>query len=158
MKRLLLLSTALFFVVASNAQLSGKRTEVKDAHDRYVNTDSAAYLLPEGTTFENDKVALKKGYRVLFLDSNRIIVVQKPNGETTGAFRCSCTTVNKAGDHGVAFTRNEIHCVNDCSMDVVLNPEKNISITRSNGNWKKLTVPAASTGGVSGKKSKAAGR
>jgi hypothetical protein len=143
MKKLFLLSTALFFVVAANAQLSGKRSEVKDAHDRYANIDTVAALLPEGTAVKSGKVMLKNGYRILILDSNRVIVVQRQNGENTGAFRCSCTTVNKAGSDRVAFTGDEIHCISGCSMDVVLNPEKNISITQRSGNWRKLTLSSA---------------
>lgn len=148
MRRSLLLTTALLFVIAATAQLPGKRSQVKDAHDRYANMDTALAILPEGTDVKDGNVALKNGYRVLMLDSSRVIVIQRSNGETTGAFRCGCAT----GNRGVTFTKNEIHCINGCSMDVVLNPGKNSSITHSSGNWKKLTIPAAVTGGILGKK------
>ena len=143
MRRLLLLTTTFFFfIVAANAQL-GKRTEVKNANDRYFTSDTSLQL-PEGTTVKSGKVTIKKGYRMVFLDSNRIITVQKPNGETTGAFRCGCTTAGKAGDQVVTFTGNEIHCVSGCSMDVALNLEKNFSITQRNVNWRKFTLSSAS--------------
>jgi hypothetical protein len=144
-RRALLLTTAFFFfIVAATAQLSGKRTEVKNANDRYFTSDSSLQL-PEGTTVKGGKVTIEKGYRIVFLDSNRIIIVQKPNGETTGAFRCGCTTAGRAGDRVVAFTGNEIHCVSGCSMDVALNLEKNISITQRNVNWRKFTLSSAGT-------------
>lgn len=135
MKISVLLMTAFVFIATANAQLTHtKRTEVKDAHDKYANTE--AMELPEGTALKKGKVTLANGYRTVYLDSNRIIVVQKSNGETTGAFRCGCTSL---GDRRVTFTGNEIHCVTGCNMDVTLGNYRIIS--QSGNEWKKIILP-----------------
>jgi hypothetical protein len=137
MKKILLVATAFFFIAAANAQLYGKKTEVKDANDRYPINDTSM-MLPEGTALKNGKVMLANGYRTVYLDSSRVIVVQKSNGETTGAFRCSCTT--NAGESRIALAGNEIHCINGCSMDVAPGRKGNTSVTPSGHDWKKLIL------------------
>ena len=136
MKILVLLMMAFLFIATANAQLThGKRAEIKDAQDKYANIDDAMEL-PEGTALKNRKVTLNNGYRTVYLDSNRIMVVQKPNGETTGAFRCGCTS--DSGNRRVTFTGNEIHCASGCSMDVTPGNDRNIS--QSGNEWKKIIL------------------
>ncbi|MFT3827071.1 MAG: hypothetical protein QM731_24310 [Chitinophagaceae bacterium] len=89
-----------------------------------------------------------KGYKTVNLDSNRIIIVQKPNGETSGAFKCSCET--GSGSCGVSTDGTaSIHCVAfggcNCMMAIVVKPPKGVAITQSNGDWKKLVLPSANS-------------
>lgn len=137
MKKLLLLIAASFLIAAANAQLNGKRTEVNDARDRYADT-----TLPEGTALKDGKLTLKNGYRTVYLDSNRTMVVQKPNGESTGAFRCRCTALYK-GKSTISFSGNEIHCTGGCNMDIALNLRKNVTVTLAGAKWKEWRLPAA---------------
>ncbi len=137
MKKLLLWITASFLIVAANAQLNGKRTEVNDARDRYADT-----TLPEGTALKDGKVKLKNGYRTVYLDSSRAMVVQKSNDENTGAFRCRCAAFDK-GNYKVIFSGNEIRCAGGCSMEIALNPGKNVAVMLDAAKWKEWRLPAA---------------
>lgn len=151
MKKFLFSALAIMLVAGADAQSTAK-TDVKESRDRFANIE-VQYVttteLPEGTTFNKGKVALKKGYRANYLDSNRVIVVQKPNGETSGAFKCRCSTGSSGGSCSVTFSDGMLYCVASggcsCTMDVIVKPPKNAAITQSGGNWKKLIVPAANT-------------
>lgn len=133
MKKLILLITVFTFIITADAQSThGKKATVNDAHDRLANLDIT--LLPQGTVVKNGKITLNKGYRTVYLDSNRVMLIQKSNGETTGAFRCGCT--GNAGDRSVAITKKEIHCVSGCSMEVA--PGNYTKSSPSANKWKKL--------------------
>ncbi len=148
MKIILLSVLTATLVATADAQTTG-RTAVQDSHDKYANIE-VQYVpttaLPEGTSLKNGKVTLKKGYRVNHLDSNRVVVVLKPNGEISGAFKCRCE-VGSSGSCSVSISDGAIRCVAtggcDCTLDVVIKPPKNVAITQSSGNWKKLIVPSA---------------
>nr|MBP7557755.1 hypothetical protein [Chitinophagaceae bacterium] len=103
--------------------------------------------LPEGTAFTNGKITLKKGYRTSYADSNRVLIVQKPDGSTSGAFKCRCETNSAGGSCSVTITDGSIRCVAtgscNCTLDVIIKPTKNTAITQSGKNWKKLIIPSA---------------
>lgn len=151
MKRTLLTAFLVILLAHAHAQSTGK-SGVKDSHDRFANIEVqyvATTDLPEGTAFINGKVTLKKGYRTSYADSNRVLTVQKPDGSTSGAFKCRCEAGSPAGSCSVSITDGAIRCVAtggcDCTLDVIIKPTKNIAITQSAGNWKKLVIPTAGT-------------
>lgn len=145
MKKILLLATTVLFFAIVHAQTPGK-TNVQDAHDKYANQEvsyASTNTLPEGTQLNNGKVTLKRGYKTSHIDSNRVVVVQKPNGEVTGAFKCRCEAGSQ-GSCSVSITGGSITCMAtggcDCTLDVVIKPPKGIAITTAGGNWRKLIV------------------
>ena len=147
MKKLLLLISTFYLTVTLNAQ--SKRTEVKDAHDKYANVE-VEYLtttkLPEGTIFKNGKVMLKRGYTASYADNNRVVIIKKMKaGGNTGAFSCDCES--GSGGCGVGIDGNKISCLpkngcTRCSITVIVDP-KSIAITKSGIDWKKLIIPSA---------------
>jgi len=150
MKKIVLSALAAMLIATAGAQTTG-RPAVQDSRDRYANIEvqyATTTELPEGTSLKNGKVTLKKGYRANHLDSNRVVVVQKPNGEISGAFKCRCEA-GSSGSCSVSITDGAIRCVAtggcDCTLDVVIKPPKNTAITSSGSNWKKLIVPSATT-------------
>lgn len=138
MKIILLLANTFFFIATANAQLQyGKRTDVRNANDRY--TDSISEI-PKGTALKNGKITLLSGYRIMYLDSNRVMVLKNSKGETTGAFKCSCNS--NAGESRITLTGNEIHCVSGCNMDVALGNNRNIAFNQSGNYWRKIILPS----------------
>ncbi len=151
MKKTLLAALAAILLSNAHAQTTGK-SSVKDSHDKFANIEVqyvATTDLPEGTAFVKGKITLKKGYRTNYADSNRVLIVQKPDGSTSGAFKCRCEAGSSAGSCSVSITDGAIRCVAtggcDCTLDVIIKPTKNVAITQSAGNWKKLILPSAST-------------
>jgi hypothetical protein len=149
MKKFFFAALAAILLASAHAQTTGK-TGVKDSHDRFANIEvqyTATTDLPEGTAFTNGKITLKKGYRTSYADSNRVLIVQKPDGSTSGAFKCRCEASSSGGSCSVSITDGAIRCVAtggcDCTLDVIIKPTKNIAVTQSTGNWKKLIIPSA---------------
>ena len=149
MKKLLLLTIAFFYIVVANAQTI-RKTNVTDANDRYANVEipyATTTKLPKGTVLKKGKIVLKYGYKANYADSNRIIVVQKPNGEISGAFKCKCES--GTGRCGITHDGGTLQCVAlggcNCTMEISVGPPKGMAITLSNGNWKKLIIPSANT-------------
>lgn len=151
MKKAFFAALAAILLISARAQTTGK-TGVKDSHDRFANIE-VQYVtttdLPEGTALKNGKITLKKGYRTGYADSNRVLIVQKPDGSTSGAFKCRCEVNSSGGTCSVSITDGAIRCVAtggcDCTLDVIIKPTKNVAITQSSGNWKKLIIPSASS-------------
>lgn len=148
MKRVLLPALALLLITNADAQNPG-RTNVKESHDRFVNIEiqhATTTELPEGAVFNKGKVTLKKGYSTNYADSNRVIIIKKPNGEFSGAFTCSCEAGSSCP---ISYDSSVLKCLVtkgcNCKLDVVIKLPKNTAITQSGGNWKKLVVPAANT-------------
>lgn len=149
MKKVLLATLTAILFAAADAQTT-RRTAVQDNHDRYANIEvqyATTTKLPEGTSFENGKIMLKKDYRTSYADSNRVLIVQKPDGSTSGAFKCRCETSSPGGSCSVTITEGSIRCVAtggcNCTLDVIVKPAKNTAITQSGKNWKKLIIPSA---------------
>ena len=142
MKKLLLLTTVFFIITAVDAQ-TDRRTDVVDAKDRYAN-EEVQYLtttkLPEGTTFKNGKVILKRGYRASYADNNQIIVVyKKKDGSVSGTFTCYCKQGGSCTPHMeyAAVVCRPKGCI-DCQISIALPQPKNIALTKATLNWKIL--------------------
>lgn len=149
MKKILLAALIILLIAPVYAQTTS-RTAVQDSHDRFANIEvqyATTTKLPEGTRIENGKVVLKKGYRTSYADSSRVLIVQKPDGSTSGAFKCRCTVSSSGASCSVIITDGSIECVTtgdcSCTLDVIIKPAKNVAITQSGGNWKKLVIPSA---------------
>lgn len=100
--------------------------------------------LPKGTIFKNGKVELLKGYTASYTDSNRVVVIKEKKGGVTGSFTCYCKAGQ--GSCGSLVTGEGLKCVSDgcgeCGILVVINP-KNVAITKSGSDWKKLILPTS---------------
>lgn len=147
MKKILLCFLSVMLFSFANAQT--KRTEVKDAKDKYANVE-IQYLtttkLPRGTIFKNGNVMLRRGYTASYADNNQVVIIKKAKaGGNTGAFSCDCE--RGTGGCGVGIDGNKITCLpkngcTDCRVTVVVDP-KGTAITKSGIDWKKLIVPSA---------------
>jgi hypothetical protein len=142
MKKILLLTTAFYFIVTLHAQ--SRRTEVKNSHDKYANQE-VPYLtttkLPEGTGFKNGNIVLKTGYRASYADNAQIIVVYRKNGSVSGSFTCYCNQTGSCTpkmEYGAVVCR-PIDCI-DCRISVVVNPPKNATLTKGSLKWKVLVL------------------
>lgn len=138
-----LFTTVIFFAAIVNAQT--KRNDTHNANDRYASIEAqyaTTTKLPEGTMLTKGKVMLKKGYKASYADNNQIIIVQKPNGSTTGAFSCRCKS--GSGRCGATFSDGTLSCIAlggcDCILDIAVSPPKNTALTRAALNWKTLVL------------------
>lgn len=147
MRHFLLLTISFYFISILQAQ--SKRSEVKDAHDKYTN-EEVQYLstsqLPEGTKFINGEVHLNRGYSASYSDNNNVVIIKSIKKESVvGAFSCGCDEGN--GSCGVLISGNSIKCNSqpgcvNCTLSGVINP-KTTAITKSGMDWKKLIIPPA---------------
>jgi len=144
----LLFTAVIFFAAIVNAQT--KRNDTHNANDRYANIElqyATTTKLPEGTMLKGGKVMLKKGYKASYADNNQIIIVQKPNGNTTGAFSCRCKS--GSGRCGASLSDGTLTCIAlggcDCILDIAVTPPKNAALTKDALQWKTLIVPTGKT-------------
>ncbi len=154
MKQVALLMTAFFFLLKGDAQITPK-SDVKDTHDRYTNTDDPSPIrlkgvtskLPKGTSFRKGKVVLLKGYRVKYHDSSQVTVVYRQN-LVTGAFTCGCQKGTTGGGSCLLQTSGNVlsctpnSCTN-CKLVTTIDTKTGVAITKANADWKEVVLPTA---------------
>ncbi len=137
MRKIMLLAAALLLVILTNAQA---RKAGKGQMDFL-----PAASLPEGTSFNKGNIEIKKGYTTSFADNKGVIVVQKQDGNITGAFSCNCAG---SGTCSIIISGNILVCTptgncGSCYMSTTVNPKAGVAITKSGTDWKKVILPSA---------------
>lgn len=143
MKKVLLLTTIIFFIATSKAQISYRKSG--EGQRDFLPFDSTGKL-PKGTAFNNGDIILNKEFVANYADNQKVLIIKNvKTGSNTGAFSCYCK--HGAGSCSIGIDGNKIICFpedgcTNYSLTVVVDL-KNTTIKQSGLGWKKLIVPNA---------------